>query len=110
MNGDTVPLTVTGNYSSSGTVIDDILQYVKENVTRILSIPRCAPKQDVVSAEMIELKIYPTLSDETFPKNLTTKQIRKLDALKAATGILNDLTPEQMKIFEATVKRRPLFK
>ena len=33
----------------------------------------------------------------------------KLDALKGLSGLLNELTPEQIKIFEEAVKRRPLF-
>jgi len=36
--------------------------------------------------------------------------IEKLNVLEAVSGMLNELTSEQMEIFEATVKRRPFFK
>jgi c-di-AMP phosphodiesterase-like protein len=45
-----------------------------------------------------------TLSEEYYRK---TEQIK---ALEDVAGILNDLTPEQINIFEEAVKRRPLFK
>ena len=110
MNGDSFPLIITENYSVTGTVIDDILISLKENIARIFSIPRYEPEQDVASNGIIELKTCSVVSDETFPKELTASQIRKLAALKAAAGILNDLSPEQMKAFEETIKRRPFFK
>ena len=37
-------------------------------------------------------------------------RMRKIMALEAMSGILDDLTPEQLEAFEASVKRRPLFK
>ncbi len=33
----------------------------------------------------------------------------RIDALKSLSGLLSDLTPEQMKIFKEAIKRRPLF-
>jgi len=36
--------------------------------------------------------------------------IEKLNALDAVSGMLNELNNEQLEIFEASVKRRPLFK
>ncbi|MFQ6089529.1 MAG: hypothetical protein ACE5K0_11615 [Candidatus Methanofastidiosia archaeon] len=38
------------------------------------------------------------------------EKLEKLNALDAASGILNELTSKQMKIFEEAVKRRSLFK
>ena len=35
--------------------------------------------------------------------------IEKLDALEAVSGMLNELTDEQIEIFETSVKRRALF-
>jgi len=35
---------------------------------------------------------------------------RKLNALKFASGTLNDLTAEQKALFEESIQRRPLFK
>jgi len=110
MNGDSFPLMITENYSVTGTVIDDILISLKENIARFFSVPKYEPEQDVASNGIIELKTCSAISDETFSKELTASQIRKLKALKAAAGILNDFTAEQMKVFEENVKRRPLFK
>ena len=33
----------------------------------------------------------------------------KLNALEAVSGMLNDLTTEQIEIFETSIQRRPLF-
>ncbi|MFH1859503.1 MAG: hypothetical protein ABH870_00575 [bacterium] len=33
----------------------------------------------------------------------------EFEALDAVFGMLNDLTPEQMEVFDEAVKRRPLF-
>lgn len=35
--------------------------------------------------------------------------IERLNALESVSGILNDLTDEEMEVFDETVKRRPLF-
>lgn len=35
--------------------------------------------------------------------------VKKLNALEAVVGLLNDLTPQQITEFDKTVKRRPLF-
>jgi len=37
------------------------------------------------------------------------KLVEKIDALGAASGLLNELSQGQMQIFEEAVKRRPLF-
>lgn len=50
------------------------------------------------------LKNETALTDEFFRK------IEKLKVLEDVSGMLNELTSEQMKIFETAVKRRPLFK
>jgi uncharacterized membrane protein YheB (UPF0754 family) len=46
----------------------------------------------------------------SIPKDELTKRIRKILALEAMFGLLDDLTPEQLEAFEASVERRPLFK
>ena len=38
------------------------------------------------------------------------KVIEKINALEAVSGLLDELTHEQREIFEAAVKRRPLFR
>jgi prevent-host-death family protein len=38
------------------------------------------------------------------------KIAKKLNALEAASGTLNDLTSQEMATFETAIKRRPLFK
>lgn len=38
------------------------------------------------------------------------KKIERLKALDAISGILNDLTPAQIEIFEQAFKRRPFFR
>jgi len=44
------------------------------------------------------------LTDEVFRK------LRQKEILENVSGMLNELNPVQMEIFEAAVKRRPLFK
>lgn len=39
-----------------------------------------------------------------------TKRIEKIMALEVMSGILDDLTPEQLETFAAEVKRKPFFK
>jgi hypothetical protein len=46
----------------------------------------------------------------SIPEEELAGRIRKIMALEAMSGILDDLTPEQLEAFEASVKRRPLFK
>jgi len=44
----------------------------------------------------------------TMESNETSVNIkRKLDALEAASGILKELTSEQIKIFDEAIKRKP---
>ena len=38
------------------------------------------------------------------------KKIEQLNAIETVSGMLNELTPEQMEVFEQSVKRRALFK
>ena len=50
-------------------------------------------------------------TDVEIPKVEHSEKItKKLNALRAASGTLNDLTSEQMETFETAIKRRPLFK
>lgn len=64
-------------------------------------------------------KLFESLSDLldklpveriSIPEDMLTERIRKLMALEAMSGILDELTPEQLEAFEAAVKRRPLFR
>jgi hypothetical protein len=43
-------------------------------------------------------------------ENELCKRIRRVLILESASGILNELTPEQIKDFDEAIKRRPLFK
>lgn len=43
------------------------------------------------------------------PEELPTEFKRKLKALKEVAGLLSDLSPEEMRAFLETAKRRPLF-
>jgi hypothetical protein len=38
------------------------------------------------------------------------KKIEQLNALETVSGMLNELTPEQIEVFEQSVKRGPFFK
>jgi uncharacterized protein YjgD (DUF1641 family) len=42
--------------------------------------------------------------------NELTRRIDKVMAVEAMSGMLNDLTPEQIKSFDAAVKRKKLFR
>jgi hypothetical protein len=55
---------------------------------------------------------YPSLEviRKTFFTKQLSAQVRKLRALKGILGMLNELTPEQLKIFETAVERRAFFK
>lgn len=39
-----------------------------------------------------------------------TKRVRRIIAIEATAGMLQDLTPEEMKTFKEAVKRRKFFK
>lgn len=56
--------------------------------------------------------IYPSfeLKKETVVIDEFFRKIKKLKVLEDVSGMLNELTSEQIKIFEAAVKRGPLFK
>ena len=70
----------------------------------------------------IEIVKYPFHTEESYRRGrkrdellkqmpeLIDKLIRKIIALEAMSGILDELTPEQLEAFEVAVKRRPLFK
>lgn len=51
-----------------------------------------------------EIKNETSLIEESFRK------VEQLRVLEDVSGILNELTPQEMKIFEEVVKRRSLFK
>lgn len=53
---------------------------------------------------LLEFENDTVLSEEFFRK------IEQIKALNDVSGMLNELTSEQMDIFEKVVKRRPLFK
>ena len=53
---------------------------------------------------LLELENDTVLSEELFRK------IEQIEALNDVSGMLNELTSEQMDIFEEVVERRPLFK
>jgi len=50
------------------------------------------------------------LEQISIPEEELTRRIRKIMALEVMSGLLDDLTPEQLEAFETSVKRRPLFK
>ena len=61
--------------------------------------------------EIVELK---SLSVSPLPIQILEVQdwegiIEKLNTLEAVSGMLDELTTEQMEIFETSIKRRPLF-
>jgi len=61
--------------------------------------------------EMIEwknLQVYPSHVQVSEVEEWE-KFVEKINALEAVSGLLNELTPEQMQIFEEAVQRRPLF-
>ena len=43
------------------------------------------------------------------PRSIPLDVRKKLEALEAVAGMLNDLTPEQREVFENSIKRKPLF-
>ena len=61
--------------------------------------------------ELIEWKNLPNypLPVQIFELRNFEKTLEQLNALESITGILNELTPEQLEIFEEEIKRRPLF-
>jgi len=62
--------------------------------------------------ELIEWKSLPVnpLPIEVFEVREWERITERLAALDAVSGMLNDLTEEQIKVFEESVKRRPFFK
>jgi len=52
----------------------------------------------------LEFKSETALTEEFFRK------VEQIKVLEDVSGMLNELTSEQMEIFEEVVKRRPLFK
>jgi hypothetical protein len=62
--------------------------------------------------EMIEWKRLPVnpLPIQVLEVQDWERITEKLNALEAVSGMLNQLTAEQMGIFETSVRRRPLFK
>jgi len=52
----------------------------------------------------LEFKSETVLTEEFFRK------VEQIKVLEDVSGMLNELTSEQMEIFEEVVKRRPLFK
>lgn len=70
---------------------------------------------DLISPLFIEIFEWRNLLTHSSPFQISEVQewekiVDKINALEAVSGLLNDLTYEQMEIFESTVKRRPLFK
>jgi hypothetical protein len=62
--------------------------------------------------EMVEWKRLPVnpLPIQVLEVQDWERIIEKLNALEAVSGMLNELTAEQIEIFETSAKRRPLFK
>ena len=61
--------------------------------------------------EMIEWKRLPAnpLIVQVSEVQEWEKLVEKINAIEAVSGLFNELTSEQMEIFEAAVKRRPFF-
>jgi adenylosuccinate synthase len=51
-----------------------------------------------------------TVEQLKIPRSELVRRIRKVIAVESVFGILNELSPEQIKDFDEIVKRRPLFK
>lgn len=70
---------------------------------------------DLISPVFIEIFKWRNLLANPLPFQILEVQewekiVDKINALEAVSGLLNDLTYEQMEIFESAVKRRSLFK
>jgi len=94
----------------SGILRSWLLNFMDEDFEKAPSYTFNFNIKDVINIDYSS-SIYRTYDIEndtvlTKEHNRKTEQIK---ALKSIAGILNDLTPEQMKIFEEAVKRRPLF-
>jgi len=66
--------------------------------------------EEVVERENLPMHPVPVQMFEVQDWERMKKIIETLNALEAAFGMLNELTPEQREAFEKAVKRRPLFK
>lgn len=69
---------------------------------------------DVASQLFIQVLEWKDLPQNPLPVQVFEVQewekvVEKIAALEAASGLLNELTADQMEIFEAAVKRRPFF-
>lgn len=60
---------------------------------------------------LIEWKKVPAqwLPIQSFELKEFEETMEKIRALESISGILNELTPEQLEIFEEEIKRKPLF-
>jgi len=53
--------------------------------------------------------LFPESKSETVFTDELIRQTAQIQALERVSGMLNELTAEQMEVFEQAVKRRPFF-
>jgi hypothetical protein len=65
-------------------------------------------EQDKMIQKMYELFTKPNSGDDidTIAEDDLTERISKMLAVEAISGLLNDFTPEEMAIFDESVKRK----
>ncbi|GCL37030.1 hypothetical protein SR1949_21370 [Sphaerospermopsis reniformis] len=81
---------------------------IVENLIANNSVYQERLEREQMIEKMYELFTRPNLGDdvETIADDDLTARISKILALEAISGLLNDLTPEEMAIFDEAVKRK----
>ncbi|TAE52955.1 MAG: hypothetical protein EAZ87_24400 [Nostocales cyanobacterium] len=84
------------------------ISVIVENLIANNSIYQERLEQQKMIEKMYELFTQPNVGDdvETIDDDDLTERISKILALEAISGLLNDLTPEEMAIFDEAVKRK----
>ncbi|MFH1229903.1 MAG: hypothetical protein V1709_00245 [Planctomycetota bacterium] len=121
MSVSVLDIVTNGKTLSGNTTIQDtwesVVKFIVDNIGyNLISLKRFPDiitlnrYKDTKTVWVTEAKPFDIPAEETSQHKLTEKQIKMLQGLEGAFGILKDLSPEQLKEFDATVKRRPLFK
>lgn len=81
---------------------------IVENLIANNSVYQERLDQQQMIERMYELFTQPNLGDdvETIADDDLSQRINKILAVEAISGLLNDLTPEEMAIFDEAVKRK----
>ncbi|WP_413174288.1 hypothetical protein [Anabaena azotica] len=81
---------------------------IVENLIANNSVYQERLDQQHMIERMYELFTQPNLGDdvETIADDDLSQRINKILAVEAISGLLNDLTPEEMAIFDEAVKRK----